>query len=166
MAVPFPRSSRALSADSFRYTLMGLAVAGVLLIGWCVWFFGATVTFMESSSEVQLGEGETLVALFPKDKLSRIARDQHARFFPDNSIIGQAGGIPVVVAEVNRLTQTEKGRVIFLIMADRQLAALLPDELSGRIDVEVERVSPAQLVMRSSGLGSGTTTNNTTVISH
>lgn len=152
MAVPFPRATRALSADRFVYTLVGLAIAGILLMSWSIWFFGAKIKFTETSEDVWLGEGEMLVAAFPNDKLNRISRGQHARFFPKDSTIGKRGGLSAVVAEVHRSEATEKGQVSFIVIADRETTALLPDELSGRVEVEIEQLSPAQLLMRSSGL--------------
>lgn len=155
MAVPFSRSSRTLTADSFRYTLVALLVAAVLLTGWCVWFFGTTIKFTESSEDLRQGEGGTLIVWFPKDKLSRIHPGQQARFFPTITTAKQTGGIAAVVAEVDHLATQDKGQVVLVIKADRQSAASLTDEWSGRVEVEVESASPASLVMRSSGLASG-----------
>jgi hypothetical protein len=159
MAVPFPRATRALNADRFRYTLISLAVAGILLICWCFWFFGATIKFTESSEDVWLGDGEVLVAAFPNEKLKHISRGQSARFYPKDSIISQRDGLQAVVAEINH-PENAKGQVSFIVIADRETTALLPDDLNGRVEVEIERLSPAQLVMRSTGLAADSATTN------
>jgi hypothetical protein len=158
MAIPFPRASRALNADRFRYTLISLSITGILLACWCVWFFGATIKFTEASEDVWLGEGEVLVAAFPNEKLTHIYRGQSARFYPKDSVISQRGGLPAVVAEVGPSEQTGKGKVSFIVTADRETTALLPDDLNGRVEVDIEQLSPAQLVMRSSGLATDAAT--------
>ena len=54
MASPFSRTLRSLEADRSRHSLVGLAVAALLLAGWSVWFFGAEVTLYEGAHSARL----------------------------------------------------------------------------------------------------------------
>jgi membrane fusion protein (multidrug efflux system) len=54
MAIPFARSMRSLDADSFRFSGIVLGIAGVLLAGWCGWFFLARVSLYELSEAARV----------------------------------------------------------------------------------------------------------------
>src|SRR5262245_38429060 len=54
MAIPFARSMRSLDADSFRFSGVVLAIAGVLLAAWGAWFFLARVSLYELSESARV----------------------------------------------------------------------------------------------------------------
>lgn len=54
MADPFVQSLTLLEGDRPRRALGAMGLAGVLLAGWCAWFFGAPVTLYESSLQARL----------------------------------------------------------------------------------------------------------------
>ncbi|MFO1353105.1 MAG: hypothetical protein U1F68_21480 [Gammaproteobacteria bacterium] len=153
MAIPFARSTRSLNADHYHFTLIGTVVAILLLCAWCIWFFFAQVTFFESSQEARGSDGETLVARFPKDHLHRIARGQHALFRPDGSA-GRTPVYPALVLSVDRDTPSEWGEVTLRLRARAPEPNNPSGALTGRVEIEVERISPATIVMRSAGFGS------------
>ena len=49
MSTPFSRSMQSLAADEFRYSLLGMLLAAVLLSAWAVWFFIARLCCMRSA---------------------------------------------------------------------------------------------------------------------
>jgi membrane fusion protein (multidrug efflux system) len=64
MAIPFARSMRSLEADSFRFSGVMLAIAGLLLAAWCGWFFLARVSIYEVSESARI---EVAAASHPVD---------------------------------------------------------------------------------------------------
>jgi membrane fusion protein (multidrug efflux system) len=54
MAIPFARSMRSLEADSFRFSGVLLAIAGLLLAAWASWFFLADVSLYEVSEAARI----------------------------------------------------------------------------------------------------------------
>lgn len=151
MAIPFARSTRALHADSFHFTLIALSVAILLLLVWCGWFFFASITQLETSEQARLLDREVVVASFPRANLHRIVRGQRALFHPDGSGDSVAAAVPLVVDRVERAGAGEVGQVsLLVVIAEHPLPLLEP--LSGKVDIEVEQLSPARLVLRNSGL--------------
>lgn len=149
MAVPFARSTRSLNADKFRFSLVGLVLAMLLLGGWCLWFFFAQITLFASSQEAQVVEGELIVALFPKEDLHRIVRGQHARFQPDGVAL-DAGGVACLVTEVGRNASGQG--LVQLAVLHQQLQVPVAPDATGQVDIEVGQLSPAKLVLQAMGL--------------
>jgi multidrug resistance efflux pump len=58
MSTPFSRSMHSLTADGFRYSLLGIILAAALLSAWATWFFIARVTLYEVSAEARLEVSE------------------------------------------------------------------------------------------------------------
>lgn len=54
MATTFSRSTRSLSSDGYRRSLVGLVIAATLLVLWGTWFFGARVRVYAISSAARL----------------------------------------------------------------------------------------------------------------
>lgn len=165
MGVPFARSLRSLRADGFRYTLIGLTVALLLLLAWGLWFFNAHIQFWERSSSAQVIEGDFIDAAFSNEQLHRIRRGQAARFYPDAAASSDLGldlgnsGLEAVVIEVRRKSDIETGRaggrVSLVINQPRRGPATvpLPRGVSGRVEIEIERRTPAQLLFSAAGAG-------------
>ena len=154
MAIPFPRSTRSLAADGFRYTLLGLAIAILLLIAWGGWFFGATVTLYESSEQARLNliDGEIIQVEFSKEQLANIKRGQRARFFPD----GETIALTAVVTDVYQPQQNSNqssalGQVSLILIDERRIPISLDHNTQGRVEIETEHLVPAQLLLRSAG---------------
>ena len=168
MAVAFARTLRALNADGYRLTLAALAAAMVLLLAWCVWFFVTEITFFETSQDAYVDDEGFVIAQFDSEKLKRIQRGQTARFRPEGQLL-ETAGVPLQVAAVSRQPQAAEGQVRLLPprprsadtrSADARSAdarsvatARLWPGLTGRVDVVVERATPARLVLRHIGFG-------------
>ncbi len=149
MAIPFSRSTRALRTDSFRPSLAGLLFAMVLLGVWAAWFFLARITLYEASQTARITRGGMVLADFPPETLGRIRSGQLALLRLDGSIGDQVGTIPALVMDV--VDQEERVRVELYALVDGPTLVLLREGLTGRVEVEVEHVSAATLVMRAPG---------------
>lgn len=54
MPTPFSRTTRSLAYDSSRYAIIAWLLAGLMLGGWLLWFFFATITVYEISGKARL----------------------------------------------------------------------------------------------------------------
>ena len=153
MSIPFSRSMRSLQADGFRFSLVWLVIAIALLTAWLAWFFLAQITLYETGQFVSITRDGTVVASFSAESLGRIRQGQYALLrFDAAAKEDQAGPIPAIVLNVAPAAQAKgPGRVELYPLP--QGASRIParETLTGRVDVEIEYLSPAALVMRASG---------------
>lgn len=151
-ANPFSRTTRSLKTDGHTTALLGLLAVILLLLIWGVWFFGAGMPIYQTSENAQLTRAQRVTAVFPSGTSDRIKRGQAANFYPEGAVWTQAGPIPAVVARVVPDPSADQARVELALRLDRRLPAPLQQGLKGRVDIELERVSLATLVLRSGGL--------------
>jgi hypothetical protein len=153
MPSPFSRTMRSLHADSFRPALIGLIVATFMLVIWCLWFFFAQVSLYEKSLSARITKGEIITAEFPAESLHRIQQKQEARLQLDGIIGQQVGPVRAIVTDILKPSQTETtGQVKLFAFAEADSPIRFEEELTGQVEIEVEHLSPAQLVMQVSGL--------------
>lgn len=156
MPTPFANTLRSLNADRFRGSLIGLGVAVVLLIAWSSWFFLARMTIYEVSASAVVARDGFVLADFPSAKLDRIHRGQAAWLHPVPDPAEQPANVPAVVFDIIGSPSVELTRVRLFPMPDRdQNQVLLPGQ-KVRVEIEVESVSPASLVLRTSGFSTDT----------
>ncbi|HEX5227985.1 MAG TPA: hypothetical protein VFW44_09755 [Bryobacteraceae bacterium] len=128
--IAFARTLRALDADDFRVSKLGLLMAALLLVAWTWWAFGARVPQYESSTNVRIASGRA-VAYFPPDALVHFHTGQLAVIHTGDSTVS---------------TQVES------ISSDHVDLALPPNPQSPiprSVDIEISRVSPAAVVFRT-----------------
>lgn len=156
MATPFSRTTRSLHADSYRASVVALLLAVLVFGAWAGWFFLARISLYEVSQSVRSTKPETIVSDFPMETQERIWEGQSASLQlddPRNS--GVQRSVPAIVMHVT--PNAQKGQL------EVELALLelvdLPSnsQVKGRVDIEVDRVSPATLVLRASGNLPGST---------
>lgn len=134
--IPFARTLRALDADDFRTSRLGLLLAAAVIAAWVWWALAARVPQYEVSSNVRLdSNGENAVAYF---------RDTPIR-------VGQHGILRTkaspVDAQVTAATAAGDGQIrVNLRLSQPPAAVPLTAEL------EMERVSPATIALRAAGL--------------
>jgi hypothetical protein len=75
--IAFARTLRALDADGFGASKLGLLLAALLLIAWTWWMLAARVPQYETTTNVRIEPGRA-VAYFPADVISRISVGQPA----------------------------------------------------------------------------------------
>ena len=159
MSIPFSRTMRSLHAGSFRRSLFGLIGAGVLLITWAAWFFLVPITVYETGHIVSTTAEGTVIADFPVDASGRIQPGQSAVIQLEAVLNNQTRKLSATVVNVSNQPQEDQIQIELYLQpnatARRALGTASQDfaslNLTGQVEVEVERVSPAVLVMRASG---------------
>lgn len=152
MPTPFANTMRSLTADRYHASLIGLGVALVLLIAWGSWFFLARMTVYEVSASAVVVRDGFIIADFPSASLERIRRGQAAWLHPVRDAAKQPGSVPAVVIDTIRSPSAEPARVKLFPVLDRDLSKTLPEGQKVRVEIEIGSVSPAVLVLRTSGL--------------
>jgi hypothetical protein len=141
---------RSLNADSFRPSLIGLILAMILLTAWLAWFFLARIGLYEVSQTMQVTADGIVVADFSPESKDRIWPGQPALIHLDSPPEDLPGTFPALVMDVTQPSQQQmQTELIALAAPDKPI--LLPQGLRGRVEVEVERVSPATLVVHATG---------------
>ena len=168
MAISFSHTLRALHADSFRASVIGMIAALVLLSAWLVWFFKAEIPSYRISLKAYITNYETVSAVFPRDEArvretleqqliaeflpeesENIRTGQSAVFYPDGEIGKQIASIPAIVRKINR--SPKKAEVLLSALSDAGSPVHIPPKATGQVKVIVSSMSPAQLVMRTAG---------------
>ena len=128
--IAFARTIRALEADDFRGSKLGLLVAAVLLSAWAWWMFGARLPQYEATSNVRIESGRA-IAYF--SSTNQIRTGQTALV---------SGGGETMQARVQSVT----GDRAELIFTAHQPPAL--SSTSATAEIEVARISPAAIAFR------------------
>lgn len=153
----FSRTTRSLDADHFGRVLLALSAGALLLLGWTAWLLLARVSVYERAATLQVGprQGDApprfaAVALFPPAALGRIRPGQPAIVRLDGFPWTQYGSLSATVAAVDD-ARSGQLRVDLLIQDDPGSAIPLQPGLRGAVEIEVERVTPATLLLRTTG---------------
>jgi hypothetical protein len=138
---------RSLHIDSFRASRFGLLLAIGLMVALLVWFFIAKVTLYEVGSSIQVMENGMLQVAFSPEARGRLRAGQPAvvRLNPgaDQSTIT----LPAMIYDI----PSEGGDVQLYLLTNELPPGGLQGKLNGQVEVEVEHLTPAELVLRSSG---------------
>jgi hypothetical protein len=133
--IAFARTIRALDADDFRGSQLGLAIAVILLGGWAWWILAARVPQYETTTNVRLQPGSA-VAYFPPDTMGRIHPDQSAFIrLNGNSFPAQVQSVSSDHAE--------------LVFTSHQSPATISTPTT--VEIEISRISPGAIAFRSLG---------------
>ncbi len=90
------------------------------------------------------------MADFEAEVLGRIRRGQLATLRLNGNVGEQAQAIPAIVLRVADQAQEGQGQVELYALANAD-SVPLQEGLTGRVEIKVEHISPATLVMRASG---------------
>jgi hypothetical protein len=138
---------RSLRLDSFRATRIGLVLAVVIMLALIVWFFMAKVTLYEVTTSLDRNADGKLMATFPKEARARLRPGMPAILRLPQSPDQPAMTIPAVVFDLPR----EGEQVEIMILPGEAPLDAQQGKLTGQVEVEVEYVTPAELVLRTSG---------------
>jgi len=147
MSLEFSRSLRSLRIDSFRLSRIGLVLAILILSALIAWFFLAKVTLFETSTSLTFSEEGRLMAVFPPESIKRIQPGQSAILRVSSGADQPTSNIPALVYGVD----SEQKQIELLLMSSEIPEGFSNEKFSGQLEVEVEYITPAQLVLRSSG---------------
>src|SRR5580698_3529712 len=130
--IAFSRTLRALDADDFRASKLGLLAAVALLAAWTWWMLAARVPQYESTSNVRIESG-VVVAYFPST----------IRIHPGQSAVVNIGSdsFPARVQTVG----SDHAELDLVPNPQSPIAA----SSSSSADIEVSQVSPASVALQS-----------------
>ncbi|HYU36267.1 MAG TPA: HlyD family efflux transporter periplasmic adaptor subunit [Thermoanaerobaculia bacterium] len=100
---------------------------------------------------VPAGEIKAIAEFLPASALGRIQPDQRARIVLQSFPAAQYGDLPATVTRLASEPRDGRIRVELALEPDRHSRLPLQHGLPGTVEVEVERVSPAVLVLRTVG---------------
>jgi hypothetical protein len=147
MSLQFSRSLRALRVDSFRPSRIALLLAILIMGGMIAWFFTADVTLYENSTSIEFTEDGRLMATFTPEGMKRVRQGQTAMLQIDAGADQPAESLPAMVFD----TQADSNVAEILVKSNEVPESLKAGNLSGRVEVEVEYTTPAQMLLRVSG---------------
>ena len=145
MSIAFARSVRALDHDRFRPSVVALFGAIFLMIAWSIWFVFAGISIVESSENVQIKRDGSLSVTFSSSAKTNLHPGLKATVSASAPTSDKAISYPAQVANVSLTSST--GAVVadvYLLSGPRLAADSRP-----KVDVEIERLSPAALVLRA-----------------
>jgi hypothetical protein len=146
---------RSLQADQGRSALLGMIAAIVLLCVWGIWFFLASIAVYDTGPIIQTTGDGSVVAKFPSQVAERIRTGQPALIRPQDALSDQLAAIPAVVTDIEYLSNADEAQVEFYVRFDdpqlvNAVYQALASGLSGTVEVETERISPAVSLLRAS----------------
>ena len=118
-----------------------------LMIGLLAWFFMAKVTIFENSSALRVTEDDRLVASFSSEGMSRVRQGQAAILRVSQGQDQPAITLPAYVYQL----EPDSDEAQIVVTEGEVPVNLRSGKLSGRVEVEVEYLTPAQLLLRASG---------------
>lgn len=150
MALPFDRSIRSLRADSEGTMLAVLVVAVVMLALWTIWFLFAPIPRYATGQVVGMNRSGALIAVFPNQ--TRLQPGQFARVHRTDGMAETDLSAPAMVMLIERTGDGAQWAAEIAALSDVWFSRQDVDAAAPLlVDVEVEQVSPAQLVLRASG---------------
>ena len=132
--IAFARTLRALDADDFRASKLGLLAAAILLAAWTWWLVAARLPQYESTTNVRIESGRA-VAYFPPEVLSRMHSDEPALIHIDGATFS---------ARVQSISSDN----VELDLAPNPQPPI-PASSSATAEIETARVSPAALALQT-----------------
>jgi hypothetical protein len=143
---------RSLGRDRFRPTVLGIVVSLVLLFAWGAWFFLSNLTLYEVSQSARILEANHVTADFPIGRsLGRIREGQKATLRLDAFSWVQYGSLAARVLRWQTDAPAGTVRVELILDDVESFPVDVEPGSTGTVAIEVERISPAALVLRAAG---------------
>jgi hypothetical protein len=147
LSIQFSRSIRSLNIDSFRASRIGLIIGSLLMLTLILWFFFARVSVHETSQEVSLSQDGRALATFSEDALTRIQLGQDTLV----RVFSSTDEPPLTIQGVVFDIFPDSNQVEITIVAEDFLDIPATDNINAQVDIEIEQVTPFNLIMRYSG---------------
>ncbi len=150
MAISFPHSTRVLRNDGMLPTAVMLAVIGSILILWGVWFTFARIPLNVTCAQATLTRDGALVVQCPPGQVERLYRGA-----PATVIITSKGSRQIFAAVILRVADTyTRDLAPNTLEVYAALGDALPAGATTEVQVEIETLSPLQLLLRGSSIPS------------
>jgi multidrug resistance efflux pump len=147
LSIQFSRSIRSLNIDSFKASRVGLIFGSVLMLALVFWFFFARVSVYETSQELSIDEQGYILAEFPDDSMTKIQAGQDVLV----RVFSSSDQPPISIQGVVFDTFPDSNQVEIIMLSDDLLDVQITENMQAQVDVEIELVTPFNLVMRYSG---------------
>jgi hypothetical protein len=123
--------------------LVAILLMGVLL----AWFFLAKVTLYENSRSLTISEEGRVIATFSPEGQRRLRQGQYVVLRLNTGPDQPALALPAMVYYL----RSDTDQVELILLTNDVPPDLLSGKISGRAEVEVEYLTPAQLLVRATG---------------
>ncbi len=131
--IAFARTLRALNADDFRASKLGLALAVILLGAWAWWMLAARIPQYETTANVRIEQGHAI-----------------AYFSSTNQIRpGQRAFVKLGSETFPARVETVAADHAELVVTNNQQPTTI--SIAATADIEISRVSPASIALRTLG---------------
>lgn len=143
MPTTFSRSMRSLEQNGFGFTLAALLTAALLLLAWGAWFFLAAIPSYATTVTFHLTTEAAATRI-----VAELAPGDSSAVRPQQRAWLRLKGTPALPATVTRV---DGARVELIV--DEKTSPKLPtrEYLTGKVEIELERVTPWMLLLRSIG---------------
>ena len=145
MSASFSRSIREMQMETSGRSVVVLLVMGAFLAAWVAWLMLAQVPVYAVSDTAVLITPTHATAQFTPDALPTIKPGQTALL----QFEAFSDPVPITVVEVDQTLLDGRFTVQFRLQPASDLNIPLQAGLNGRVEVEVEQVSPFTLLLRS-----------------
>jgi hypothetical protein len=150
MSTPFSRTTRSLSADRSSQPLIWILVLVLLLAIWLLWFFLVPIDISKSSVSARLSNETEIEAIFPTEALGIVR--------PGQATVIRLAGFPwtqygTLAGTVSDAGLDSNGRLLVKVEVPSTSESLIPRHtgLAGSVEIIVDRVTPAILLLRALG---------------
>jgi hypothetical protein len=147
MSIHFSRSMRSLNIDSFQASRIGLILGSILVLVLIIWFLFAKVGLYAVSQEVGFNPDGRFMATFSKEEMARVQIGQNALV----RIFSTADQPPLVVSGIVFDIPSGSQQAEILVLTQDLPENGISQNTTGQVEVEVERITPLELVLRTSG---------------
>lgn len=151
MSIPFTQSLQSLHTDHGRFSLGGIGLALVLLLLWGAWFFTPSLAVYTNGALARLTRSGDLVATFPSQAYAQLRPGQAALIYPAHRSNAPDRALPATVLEVEFNGKGDTVEVRLYPESTLDLDALFANGVTGHATIETETISPAVLLMRTTG---------------
>ncbi|MBF0119268.1 MAG: hypothetical protein HQK79_10570 [Desulfobacterales bacterium] len=175
MASPFVRTMRSFHADSYYASFIGILISMFFMTLWFIWFFTANVSIYKKSTYAVLTSqegiktdfpsspfgivntmeekrGKVVISEFPIDAKDIIKRGQNASFIVEDAVTHKRRKVPAIVTKLASQFPQKKIAVELIAFMDKKIFKEIKAGTTGQVNIEVNRETPAKMVMRMSGL--------------
>ncbi len=149
MSGSFTRSVNILRSQAFSYR--SIIIITILVSLWGIWFLKAPIPIYQKTDAVEILNNSRIVAQFPQSALLQLQLGQSAQMYLDGLSQTEYGTVSASVSRINGSIHDGYIQVDLRILRDQNISIPLQRGLTGVLEVEIERVSPVTLLLRSIG---------------
>jgi hypothetical protein len=153
MSMPFTRSIRALRTDR-EWPALTILISALALLGlWLIWFSWASIPLYETGRITNVSRYGVIIALFSTEAATHLQPGQVGliRSMEESNTEELAQGSPAMVMLVNHSDENGQVEVELASLSSQEFALEELGDGTSSVQIEVDRLSPAQWIWRASG---------------